>query len=102
MGSFPRDRMSSTQAAAMDTYRETEKSSSGSATSIMWWGMPPISSGVGLAVPMSMRRYICMESADTTSPLRALASSTARRVFPEAVGPVMTNILGGMISPPCE
>ena len=56
MGSFPRARMSSTQGAASSTYRAAEKSSQGSATSSMWWGTPPISSGVGLAVPMSMRR----------------------------------------------
>ena len=56
MGSFPRERMPSTQAEAISTYRATEKSSSGSATSIMWWGTPCISSAVGLAVPMSMRR----------------------------------------------
>lgn len=37
-----------------------------------------------------------MESADTTSPLRSFASSTARAVLPEAVGPVMTKILGGI------
>ena len=56
MGSFPRARISSTQAEASSTYRATEKSSSGSATSIMWWGTPSISSAVGLAVPMSMVR----------------------------------------------
>ena len=56
MGSFPRARMSSTHRAANSTYRATEKSSSGSATSSMWWGTPRISARVGLAVPMSMRR----------------------------------------------
>ena len=94
MGSLPRESTFSTQRAAISTYRATEKSSSGSATSSMWWGTPPISSRVGLAVPMSMRRYICMESADTTSPLWALASSTASQVLPEAVGPVITRIFG--------
>ena len=41
---------------AISTYRAAEKSSPGSATSIMWCGIPSISSAVGLAVPMSMRR----------------------------------------------
>ena len=56
MAVFPRATMSSTMGAAMAQYRDTEKSSSGSATSIIWWGIPCISSGLGLAVPMSMRR----------------------------------------------
>ena len=56
MGSRPRARISSTQAAAISTYRATEKSSSGSATSSMWWGIPCIASAAGLAVPMSMVR----------------------------------------------
>ena len=37
-----------------------------------------------------------MESADTTSPPRALASATASFVLPEAVGPLMTKIFGGI------
>jgi hypothetical protein len=37
-----------------------------------------------------------MESAETTSPLWALAISTASFVFPEAVGPSITKIFGGM------
>ena len=41
---------------------------------------------------MSMRLYTCMESQDTTSPSRAWASSTARAVFPEAVGPARHTI----------
>ena len=56
MGSLPRARIPSTQAEAISTYRAAEKSSPGSATSIMWCGIPSISSAVGLAMPMSMRR----------------------------------------------
>ena len=37
-----------------------------------------------------------MESADTTSPLCRRASSTAKAVLPEAVGPQMTKIFGGI------
>ena len=85
--------MSSTIGAAIWQYRLTEKSSQGSAMSIMWWGIPCISSRLGLAVPMSMRRYTCMESQETTSPFSSLASSTARAVFPEAVGPAMQMML---------
>src|SRR5690606_32577923 len=39
------------------------------------------------AVPMSMPRYTCIESALTTSPPRRSASSTARSDLPAAVGP---------------
>ena len=37
-----------------------------------------------------------MESAETTSPLKALASSTPIFVFPQAVGPATQTILGAM------
>ena len=40
--------------------------------------------------------YKRQESAETTSPPWRRASSTARRVLPEAVGPEMTRIFGGM------
>ena len=36
--------------------RDTDQLSAGSATPIMWWGMPSISSVVGAAVPMAMPR----------------------------------------------
>ena len=79
--------------AAISQYLLTEKSSQGSATSIMWWTMPSISSTVGFAVPMFMRLYTYMESQETTSPLNSFASSTARAVFPEAVGPAIQMML---------
>lgn len=56
MDRFPRAKMSSKHRAASATYRATDQLSSGSATPIIWWGTPSISSGVGLAVPMSIRR----------------------------------------------
>ena len=49
--------------------------------------MPRISSCVGFAVAMESPWYICMESAEMTSPFSRFASSTAREVLPEAVAP---------------
>ena len=40
----------------MATYRATDQLSEGSATAIMWWGTPSLSSSVGAAVPMVMPR----------------------------------------------
>ena len=48
------------------------------------------SSGVALAVPMSIPRYTWRESADTISPPTSSAKHTARSVLPAAVGPTMT------------
>ena len=59
----------------------------------MWCTAAARSAGVGFAVPMSMRRYICMESAETISPPSALASAMPSAVLPVAVGPVMTAML---------
>ena len=95
MGSFPRERMSRQAAAAASTNFAADQLSEGSATSMRWCGTPCISSGVGLAVPMSMRRYICIESAETISPPSSFASRTPSLVLPVAVGPVITTILGG-------
>ena len=47
----------------------------------MVYGSGAPSPAVALAVPISMRRYICMESAETISPPSACASSIPRRVF---------------------
>ena len=55
-----------------------------------WWGAPSFSDSSGWAVPMGIPAYTCMESADTTSPLWALAKAAAKAVFPEAVGPATT------------
>ena len=56
--------------------------------------MSPISSFVGFALPISISLYICIESADTTSPLIFFASSIDKAVFPEAVGPHITITFG--------
>ena len=96
MGSFPRARISSTAAVARAAYSAALHCSVGSATAIMWWGMPCISSSVGAAVPTVMPRYICMESTDTTSPLNFWASRTPRVVFPQAVGPATQTIFGAI------
>ena len=42
--------------SASSVNRDTDQLSAGSATPIMWWGTPSISSGVGAAVPMAMPR----------------------------------------------
>ena len=54
MGRFPRARISSTMGMAAWAYRAADHCSAGSATAIMWWGTPSISSAVGAAVPMVM------------------------------------------------
>jgi hypothetical protein len=41
-----------------------------------------------------------MESQETTSPPKRRASSTASRVFPEAVGPTMETIFPGIAASP--
>ena len=48
--------MSSTMGMAAWAYRAADHCSAGSATAIMWWGTPSISSAVGAAVPMVMPR----------------------------------------------
>ena len=88
--------MSRQAARAASTNFAADQLSQGSATSMRWCGTPCISSCVGFAVPMSMPLYICMESADTTSPPSSRASMTPSLVFPVAVGPVMTAIFGGI------
>ncbi len=62
-----------------------------------WCGTPPRSTRSGFAVPMSMPRYSCMESALTTSPPRRWASATASAVLPVAVGPT-TATTGGIVT----
>ena len=48
-----------------------------------------------MAVAMSIPVYICMESAETISPSRALASLTASADLPDAVGPTTAKIFSG-------
>ena len=67
----------------------------GSTTSTPWCGTLACSFRVGLAVPMSRRRYTCRESAEMTSSGQCAASASATAVFPTAVGPTST----GMLSP---
>ena len=46
---------------------------------------------------LKLKVYICIESAETTSPLNIFAISTAREVLPEAVGPTTTATKGLVI-----
>ena len=55
--------------------------------STMWWVTLARSAGDGLAVPMSIPRYTCIESTESTDPPRSAASRRAISLFPEAVGP---------------
>ncbi len=75
--------------------RVTDHSSLGSATSIRWCGTAARSATDGLAVPMSMPRYTCMESSETisTSP-SAAATARATADFPDAVGPTIARCTG--------
>ena len=57
--------------------------------SIKWCGTLESSSFVGLAVPMSIPLYICIESEEIISPLYFFASSIAKAVLPTAVGPTI-------------
>ena len=55
---------------------------------MQWCGTARWSAAVGLAVPMSMPRYTCMESTATISTSsRCAAISIASADFPDAVGP---------------
>ena len=51
-----------------------------------------ISSAFGLAVPIEISLYICLESPLMTTPLMSFANLSAMLDFPEAVGPAMTMI----------
>src|SRR5207245_820582 len=75
------------------SHHATLADSQGSRTSMRWWGTRRRSSGPGLAVPISIPRYKAMESIDTISPPRRLASSTPSKVLPEPVGPVRIKAL---------
>ena len=66
----------------------------GSATSIMWYRTSARCAGVGFAVPTSRPRYTAKASADTISPPRLRATSCARSVLPEPVGPTTTRRSG--------
>src|ERR1700761_9038900 len=79
--------MSAMAASASSWYSATLAALVTSQTSSRWCGTPRRSAGVSLAVPMSIPRYSCIESALTTSPPTARASSTARSDFPAAVAP---------------
>ena len=61
-------------------------------------GMPWRWATVSLAVPMSMPRYSCMESALTISPPSSLASRSARSDLPAAVGPSTAITRSAMLS----
>src|SRR5215470_8556284 len=66
--------------------------SAGVTTSIRWWTTRVRSPGPTLPVPMSIPRYTCCESADTTSPPAASATRSASADFPEAVGPTISTM----------
>src|SRR4051794_5539554 len=59
-----------------------------------WCGIPPRSSGVGLAVPMSIPRYPERESMEMISPPSRRATSIDSAVFPDAVGPTIASARG--------
>ena len=63
--------------------------------------MPWRCATVSLAVPMSMPRYSCMESALMISPPSSRASRSARSDLPAAVGP-STAITGSAMPPVCH
>src|SRR5256885_10521813 len=48
----------------------------------------------GCAVRTGSPRYVCIESADTTSPPRPSATASATAVLPDAVGPKIATTLG--------
>src|SRR6476659_4914340 len=58
-----------------------------------WWVSRVRSFRVGLAVPMSRRRYTWRESAEITSMGQTAASARATAVLPTAVGPTITGTL---------
>src|SRR5687767_2944920 len=59
-----------------------------------WCATRACSFRVGLAVPMSRRRYTCRESAEITSTGHRPASASATAVLPTAVGPTSTGTRG--------
>ena len=69
----PRCSIAASAALASAWYRTTVTSSEGSARSIPWWGTSARSAAEGLAVPMSMPRYTCIESTETSSVARVAA-----------------------------
>ena len=63
----------------------------GRARSSRWCGTSARSAAVGLAVPMSMPRYTCIESTETSSQLGSRrASARASADLPDAVAPTST------------
>ena len=83
---FPQLRSSSTQSLHCLWNCWTEKSSQGSQISTILSGTFRSLTGV-FAVPMSIPRYTCIESTETTSPLRLEATASESELLPEAVGP---------------
>ena len=66
---------------------------------MQWWATSARSAGVGLAVPMSMPRYTCIESTDTIStPVHGAGEASASADLPDAVGPTMAS--GGDVTAP--
>ena len=70
--------------------RDDREVLAGSTRSMPWWGTSARSAGVGLAVPMSMPRYTCIESTTTSSvPASLRARRRASADLPAPVGPTM-------------
>jgi hypothetical protein len=91
--------MSAMAASANSSQRWTWQVSSGSMQSSTWCGTPRCSSSVAFAVPMHMARYTAIASAFTTSPPSPRANSTAKDVFPDAVGPnTKINGIGALLT----
>src|SRR5438874_8877649 len=91
--------MSASAASAARRKRAASNPSSGSTRSRQWCRTRSRSATVGLAVPMSRRRYACRESAETISAPMRSASSIASAVLPLAVGPTRQTMRGRLISP---
>src|SRR5215510_4321296 len=94
--------MSAIAALAARRKRAASNGSPGSAISRQWCGTRARCAAVGLAVPTSRPRYSWRESADTISPPSRSASSSARAVLPDAVGPTTQMMRGLVKSPPRE
>ena len=76
---------------------DTVNSSAASTRSSRWCGTARCSAGVGLAVPMSMPRYTCMESTVTISRSpSAAATARATEDLPDAVHPTSASRAAGV------
>ncbi len=96
-GRRPRASMSAIAARAAAWNSDTVNSSAGSTRSSRWCGTARCSAGVGLAVPMSMPRYTCMESTVTISRSpSAAATARATEDLPDAVHPTRASRVAGV------